>query len=101
MRGRSPTEELEAYLTSHGYGDHWAIYRERVILPAVHGTEPTPIAELASRLGIEDLDKVSKMTYSVRRRFRSTLARIVTSTLDDPAEVENELAHLRRYLTAT
>ena len=57
-----------------------------------------PIDELARELGVEQ-SEVYSMLNTVKRKVRSTLESVVLETLEDPADLDRELADLRHVLS--
>lgn len=64
--------------------------------PAIRGSRPIALDELARRLGIEDAGVVSNMLQTAKRRFRRLLRDIVAETVASPGEIDEELAELKR-----
>ena len=77
----------------------WRVFEARVLLPKVHGCDPVPIEVLVVELGARHRQEIYDLLHSARRKFRSNLRRIVADTVEDPAEVDEELAELRRCLS--
>ncbi|MBX3386136.1 MAG: sigma-70 family RNA polymerase sigma factor [Phycisphaeraceae bacterium] len=88
--------ELEDGLRADGLGKHWLIFETNVVGPAIRGSRPIALDELARRLGIEDAGVVSNMLQTAKRRFRRLLRDIVAETVASPGEIDEELAELKR-----
>jgi RNA polymerase sigma-70 factor (ECF subfamily) len=56
-------------------------------------------AEVAARTGMNEAD-IKKQLHNLRRRYRSLLHNEVARTVDDPAEIEDEIRHLCAALDA-
>ena len=87
-------------VTAHACRDdgleaHWRVFSERVLAPAMHGADPTPLESLASDLGAPDTQQVVNMVRTVKRRFDRALRGVVAETAD---EVEDELDRIRALL---
>lgn len=91
-------ERVEADCRARGLDPHWAIYEARISRPACYGSEPVPVDELAAELGVEGRE-VYSMLNTVKRKIRNTLEALVLETLDDPSDLDRELADLRHVLS--
>lgn len=89
--------DLERSCQRAGLASHFAIFRERVIRPALYGDTPTPTEELADRYGLTP-KQVANRTETIRRRFRKLLLQEVSLTVGNQAEVEDEIRVLMGYL---
>jgi RNA polymerase sigma factor (sigma-70 family) len=93
-------ERVEADCQSRGLDAHWAIYEARIFRPACSGCEPVDVEQLASEHGVADA-KVYSMLNTVKRKVRNTLEAIVLETLEDPSDLDRELAELGRVLSVS
>jgi DNA-directed RNA polymerase specialized sigma24 family protein len=89
---------LEEACTSDGLDRHWRVFEQRVVRPACDGCEPAAIARLVEEVGARDGPEISSMVNTVKRKFRVMLRDVVADTLDDPGELDGELADLRAFL---
>ena len=92
-------ERLQGACEREGLGPHWAVFEGRILGPIRHGCEPVPVEDLVRTLGVRDRDEVYSMQNSVKRKFRGTLREIVAETVEDPAQLDAELAELRELLS--
>ncbi|MHC4141172.1 MAG: hypothetical protein ACYSUF_04560, partial [Planctomycetota bacterium] len=67
--------------------------------PIRHGCTPVSVEELVASLGVRDRDEIYSMQNSVKRRFKTTLRRVVAKTVNDPADADDEIAELRKILS--
>lgn len=68
------------------------------LCPYLQGiNEAPPYAEAARKLGTTE-GTISVTVYRMRRRYRELLRATVLETLEDPAQVDDELEHLRAAL---
>jgi RNA polymerase sigma-70 factor (ECF subfamily) len=82
-----------------GLGSHWTVFEGRVLGPIRHGCTPVSVEELVASLGVRDRDEIYSMQNSVKRRFKTTLRRVVAKTVNDPADADDEIAELRKILS--
>ena len=92
-------ERLREACERDGLGPHWTVFEGRVLGPIRHGCTPVPVEELVRSLGVRDRDEIYSMQNSVKRRFKTTLRRVVAKTVDDPADADAEIADLRKILS--
>ncbi len=92
-------ERLRTACESEGLHRHWQVFEKRLLQPVCHGCDPVPVEDLAASLGVADRDEVYSMLYTVKRKFRQILREAVSETVDDPALLDDEVAHLRSLLT--
>lgn len=76
----------------------WSVLEARVIDPALHGTEPTPYAELVARLGIPGPVEAGNLLVSGKRILRRCVEAQVRRYALDPADVRTEMQELSRAL---
>lgn len=91
-------ERLESECRAEGLDRHWHVFESRALGPALHNREPTPYEHLAGAVAAKGTDEIYNLLYTVKRKFREVLREVVAETVDDPADVEHELAQLRGYL---
>lgn len=91
-------ERLEDDCKRNGRGTHWRVFEAQEVNPALHGSSPLPADELARRVGVGSRDDVYNMLHTMKRRFRRMLREVVAETVDDPADVDDELAAVIGYL---
>ena len=83
---------LETEMRQSGRGD---LFQE--LLPGLQGDEGPVYAELARRLGTTEAT-LRVTVHRLRTRYRELLRAVVAQTLNDPMEVDAELAHLMAAL---
>jgi len=81
-----------------GLDRHWAVFDARVARPMLTGEAPVSYAALVERLGVRDAAQAANMMITVKRRFARMLFEEVAQTVEDPADVEDELRVLMRAL---
>jgi len=91
-------DRLAADCAACGQEVHWAVFRAAVIDPALGQSSPQPLIDLARTYNIDSPDRVSSMIQTIRRKFQRTLRIAVEETLADPADVDDELGDLKRFL---
>lgn len=65
---------------------HWQAFEDRVVGPTVRMTTPTPLAELAERLGFRTGADAAAAVQVVKKRFEMTLREVIAETSEDSAE---------------
>ncbi len=86
--------EVEEGCRETGNHVHWDIFRERILQPILHNTEPPSIPQLCKKYRIPERARASHMILTVKRRFRVTLRRHVRQMVDSEEETDEEMAHL-------
>lgn len=81
-----------------GLGAHWTVFERRVLDPICSGGDRASVEGLVRAVGARDRDEVYSMQNSVKRKFRATLREVVSETAP-PADVDDELAELRKLLS--
>ena len=90
----------EAHFRAGGRAGHWELFEARVLTPAISGNEQTPLAELAGPAGFNSATLAAAAVQVVTRRIHALLREVVAETLEEGADVDAELAEVRRYLSA-
>lgn len=86
-------DQLRADYARQGKADHYDALKA-----CLTGTrESAPYAELATRLGLTE-GAVKTMVHRLRKRYRELLRAEIAQTVTTPAEVEDEIRHLRAVL---
>jgi RNA polymerase sigma-70 factor (ECF subfamily) len=92
-------ERLRGACDRDGLGPHWKVFEGRVLGPIRHGGDPEPVEDLVRLVGARDRDEIYSMQNSVKRKFKAVLREVVAETVEDPAELDAELAELRGILS--
>lgn len=79
--------------------DLWVVFEARVLAPTLDGVEPTPYGELAARFGWASPSQGSNVLVTANRMFVRVLRAIVGEYEKEPADVDAEIADLRRILS--
>ena len=90
-------DKLEEACLADGMEGHWEAFSLNVLGPALRGTRPVPMDELAKRVGAIDATQASNMLQTIKRRFRRTLREVISETVADSANVEPELSELKSF----
>ena len=69
-----------------------------MIGPALHGTVPSPYAELTTRFCFQSPAEAGNAVLTGRRMFVRVLRSVISEYARDEAEVEEEIADLRSIL---
>jgi DNA-directed RNA polymerase specialized sigma24 family protein len=89
----------ERHFVGGGRERHWRAFEARVIGPAVFGTAPPPLRDLAASLGAASPADVASMVQVVRKRLKALLQEVAAETVDDEAQRREEYARLISLLT--
>jgi hypothetical protein len=90
--------EVEADCQTHDLAVHWNVYRDRVLEPIAHDTEPPSLAEMCEKHGVEDTKKASNMVVTVNRRIQAAVKRHLRQALSEEKTVEDETKEIMRAL---
>lgn len=90
-------ERVESSCKQEGLEQQWSAFRINVLLPMTSKTRPMSMERLAETVGATGPDQVSNMIQTVKRRFKRTLRQVVSETVTDPDQVEDELANLKTF----
>jgi RNA polymerase sigma-70 factor (ECF subfamily) len=83
--------DVEAECDVAGRDVHWKVFYERVARPILEEREAPDLAAVCDRFGIADEKTASNMVVTVKRRFRTTVRRLLEATLSPGEDVEGEL----------
>jgi len=89
----------ENHFRDSGRAAHWDLFEARILRPAISGNEPGPLSEMPQAKGFASTALAAAAVQVVKRRAMALLREVVAETVDNPADVEAELAEVRRYLT--
>lgn len=90
-------ERTEAACVQDGMTQQWAAFKAVVLGPLTGRVKAPTMDELAERVGAAGPAQVSNMIQTVKRRFRRTLEQVVAETVNDPADVAQELAAIQGF----
>jgi len=90
-------ERTRRACAAEGQATHLELFEARVVGPSVSGVEARAVEAIARERGLEAA-QVSSMIYTVKRKFRRALEEVVLETIEDPAELEEELGAVERAL---
>jgi len=76
----------------------WNVFRDRVVGPALDGTEPSAYAELAERYSFRSPAEAANVVLTGKRMLIRFLREVVGEYTSDEAEVDEEINDLRRIL---
>jgi RNA polymerase sigma-70 factor (ECF subfamily) len=82
-----------------GRADLWAVFKARVLDPALRDDEPTPYERLVPELGLESAAKAANLLATAKRMFSRNLNEVVAEYADDDADAAEELGRLRAVLS--
>ena len=81
-----------------GRNELWEAFRDRVVGPALEGTEPRPYAELAERFSFRSPAEAANVVLTGKRMLIRFLREVVGEYARDEAAVDEEINDLRRIL---
>jgi DNA-directed RNA polymerase specialized sigma24 family protein len=79
-----------------GEAIHWEVFRTRVLLPIMNGTEPCPLTKLCEKHGVSSRKKASNMVITVKRRLRGVLRRHLRQFVGSDSEIDEEIRDLMK-----
>ena len=85
-----------------GRPDVWAVFRGRLMAPALEEARPLPYEELVERFGLRSPAQAHQLLTTAKRTFVRNLRAVVAEYVDDPADeaqVDEEIADLERILS--
>lgn len=89
-------ERLEAQCRSSGMDKHWTAYESHVLRPILYGCEAISIEELAGQLGAS-APEVSHWIGAIKRKLAKLLRDVVAETIENPDDLDDEIAELWRW----
>lgn len=90
----------ESHFREGGRSRHWELFAARILVPSVTGNAPEPLAQMAASAGFDSPQLAAAAVQTVKRRLEGFMRQVVAETLDNFADVDAELAEIRRCLTA-
>jgi DNA-directed RNA polymerase specialized sigma24 family protein len=89
--------DVEATCRQRDLTVHWQVFRDRLLHPTLHGTDPPALKEICAQYGIPEPVKASNMITTVKRFFQTALMQHVRRSVISDAEVAEELDEIKRY----
>jgi DNA-directed RNA polymerase specialized sigma24 family protein len=83
-----------------GLDRQWTAFEQRRLHVYLHGGEPKSAEDVAVELGARDSQEVHNMVQTVQRRMHRELLELIAETVEDPADVAQELDDLRGFLAS-
>lgn len=90
-------ERVESSCKQEGLDQQWTAFRINVLSPMTKKTRPMSMERLAETVGATGPEQASNMIQTVKRRFKRMLRQVVSETVSDPEQVEDELASLKTF----
>ena len=91
-------QRLEEACREDDMEPHWQAFRLNVVGPTLRKAKALSMDELAKAIGAADGTQASNMLQTVKRRFKRLLREVVSETVSDPGDIEQELSLLRTSL---
>jgi len=91
-------EEVEAECRQRGMTIHWNLFYDRVLSPIITCTEPPSLEELCRKYSIASSVKVSNMIFSIKRRFRVAMKRLICKSITSEVQIGEEMRELMQFL---
>lgn len=91
----------EQHFVSSGKPQHWKLFAERVVQPALHAVEPPTFPTLAPMHGFESPASAAAVVQTVRRRFEAVFRAVIAETLCPGADLEDELRCVMECIEAS
>jgi RNA polymerase sigma-70 factor (ECF subfamily) len=90
-------ETMRRECEKDGRHDLWHVFDARVLRPTLGMSDPLPLQELVTELGVTPA-QASNLLSTAKRRFTQALRREVSAYASDEPDAEEELLRLRRIL---
>ena len=87
---------MQAHCQATGRTDLWELFRCRVFDPSLDGSDPEPYDRLVKRFGFTSPAVASNALVTAKRMFERTLRTVVGEYASEEAEIDREIADLRR-----
>lgn len=88
----------EAHYAENGKHAHWELFEARVFRPAVGGPAAESLSDSSERLGFRTPADAAAAVQTVKRRVNALMREVVSETVDQEEDAEDELAALRAAL---
>lgn len=88
---------LQQEFAASGKQTHFELFRVRVVAPEFEGTDPPPLEEQASELGLEFKEAANQIT-TAKRAFKRILAREVRAYAMSETDTNEELRDVLHFL---
>ncbi len=91
-------EEVETECRQRGMKMHWDLFNNRVLSPIITCAESPSLEELCHKYGVASTLKASNMIFSVKRRFRAAMKRLLRKSVASEAQINEEMRELMKFL---
>ncbi|MEL6109318.1 MAG: hypothetical protein AAFU85_25205 [Planctomycetota bacterium] len=85
---------------TEGRAHEWAIFRKRLLEPALSAAEPVDYGDLVRQHELSSAAQASNLLMTAKRRFQRLLHRAVTDYADNDHDLESEMNELWRVASA-
>ena len=92
-------ELMERECKASARPDVWGVFQGRVLDPILRHADPVPYAELVRRFGFASPSQASNVLVTANRMFVRALRTVIGAYERDEAEIDQEIAELRRILS--
>ena len=89
---------MEADCRERGREDLWQILRLRAVDPILHGSDPVGYGEVVEQLGLRTPREAINLLVTAKRSFVRHLRLAVGRYVEDPEEIDQEIADLREIV---
>ena len=74
------------------------VAEQRVLAPAMHGTQPAPYDKLIEQFDLRSPTQASNVLMTAKRMFARVLRGVISESAEDERELEEDLRDLRKVL---
>lgn len=92
---------IEAECQAAGRADIWQVFQCRVLHPILEGADPLPYDRLVEQFGLKSPTQAMNLLITAKRTFARVLRALVQEYAGEGAEIEAEIADLRKILENT
>ncbi len=79
----------------------WQVFELRVVRPLQDGTPPPSYATMVKQLGFRSATEACSAVTTAKRAFARILHEVISQTIGEEADLDDEIRHLRQILSAS
>ncbi|HXE55844.1 MAG TPA: hypothetical protein VN541_22660 [Tepidisphaeraceae bacterium] len=94
-------KRMEAECAARNRPDLWALFRGRLLECGPDGAQPAPYGQFMAEFGFTSVAQASNALVTAKRMFLRCLRSVVAEYIEDPAQIDAEIADIRAALEGT
>ena len=91
-------QRTQAECAARNRPDLWALFCGRVLECGPDGAQPTPYEQFMAEFGFTSVAQASNALVTAKRMFLRSLRSVVAEYIEDPAQIDDEIADIRSAL---